>query len=106
MSVIEILPPNAVCTETYLIAGAYNEKKKADNLQQYLRTKFVRFLVAQIAVSQHITKGCFAFVPLQDFSRPWTDADLYAKYNLTDEEIAFIESMIRPMDLDGGDLNA
>ncbi len=106
MSVIEILPPNAVCTETYLIAGAYNEKKKADNLRQYLRTKFVRFLVAQIAVSQHITKGCFAFVPLQDFSRPWTDADLYAKYALTDEEISFIESMIRPMDLDGGDLNA
>lgn len=106
MSVIEILPPNAVCTETYLIAGAYNEKKKAENLRQYLQTKFVRFLVAQIAVSQHITKGCFAFVPLQDFSRPWTDADLYAKYNLTEEEISFIESMIRPMDLDGGDSNA
>jgi len=48
----------------------------------------------------------YSFVPPQDFSRPWTDADLYAKYALTDEEIAFIESMIRPMDLDGGDTNA
>ena len=51
-------------------------------------------------------KKVYSFVPLQDFSRPWTDADLYAKYNLTGEEIAFIESMIRPMDLDGGDSNA
>ena len=57
-------------------------------------------------ISQHAAATVYSFVPLQDFSRPWTDADLYAKYALTDEEIAFIESMIRPMDLDGGDLNA
>lgn len=56
--------------------------------------------------SINVSKLVFPFVPLQDFSRPWTDADLYAKYALTDEEIAFIESMIRPMDLDGGDTNA
>lgn len=46
----------------------------------------------------HITQGNFRFVPLQDFSHPWTDAELYAKYGLTDEEIAFIESMIKPME--------
>ena len=51
-------------------------------------------------------KKVYSFVPLQDFSRPWTDADLYAKYNLTEKEISLIESMIRPMDLDGGDSNA
>ena len=77
MSVIELLPPDAVCTETYLIAGVYDDKKTAENLQQYLRTRFVRFLVAQIAVSQHITKGCFAFVPTQDFSKQWFDDELY-----------------------------
>lgn len=98
MSVIEVLPPKAICTETYLIAGAFDTEKEAVNLQGYLRTKFVRFLIAQIAVSQHITKGCFAFVPLQDFSKPWTDEELYAKYGLAEEEIAFIESMIRPME--------
>ena len=98
MSVIEVLPPKSVCTETYLIAGTFEEETSAINLQQYLRTRFVRFLVAQIAVSQHITKACFAFVPIQDFSRPWTDEELYAKYGLTDEEIDFIESMIRPME--------
>lgn len=102
MSVIEVLPPKSVCTETYLIAGAFDSSTPAKNLQKYLSTKFVRFLVSQIAVSQHITRGCFSFVPVQDFSKPWTDEELYAKYGLTDEEIAFIESMIKPMEL-GGD---
>lgn len=55
-------------------------------------------------ISQHTTSKTYAFVPLQDFSKPWTDSELYEKYNLTDEEINFIESMIRPMDL-GGDNN-
>ena len=97
MSVIEVLPPNSVCTETYLVAGSFNSENEAKNLQQYFCTKFVRFLVAQIAVSQHITKGCFAFVPKQDFTKEWTDQMLYKKYRLTDTEIEFIESMIRPM---------
>lgn len=72
----------------------------------YIQTRFFRFLVSLRKISQDATSKVYSFVPLQDFSRPWTDADLYAKYNLTDEEIAFIESMIRPMDLDGGDSNA
>ena len=100
MSVIEVLPPMTVCTETYLIAGTFEDRKQAENLQTYLSTKFVRFLVAQIAVSQHITRACFAFVPVQDFSKSWTDEELYAKYGLTDEEINFIESMIKPMELE------
>lgn len=54
----------------------------------------------------NMSKSSYTFLPVQDWSKTWTDADLYAKYNLTDEEIAFIESMIRPMDLDGGDSNA
>ena len=49
-------------------------------------------------ISQHTTSKTYSFVPLQDFSKPWTDSELYEKYNLTDEEINFIESMIRPMD--------
>ena len=73
-------------------------KIEAQNLLSYLKTRFVRFLIAQVAVSQHITRSCFAFVPIQDFSKPWTDAELYAKYGLDEEEIAFIESMIKPMD--------
>ena len=72
----------------------------------YISTRFFRFLVLLKKNSQNAAKGVYQLVPQQDFSRPWTDADLYAKYNLTEEEIAFIESMIRPMDLDGGDSNA
>jgi site-specific DNA-methyltransferase (adenine-specific) len=105
LSTMEILPPQYICTETYLLAGWFDTENEAKNLLAYLKTKFVRFLVGQIAVSQHITKNCFAFVPVQDFSKPWTDGELYAKYNLTDEEIAFIESMIKPMEI-GGDDNA
>ena len=76
------------------------------NVMTYICTRFFRFLVLLKKNSQNAAKGVYQLVPQQDFSRPWTDADLYAKYALTDEEIAFIESMIRPMDLDGGDLNA
>ena len=72
----------------------------------YISTRFLRFLAMLKKVTQSTTRSVYTLVPLQDFSRPWTDADLYAKYNLTEEEIAFIESMIRPMDLDGGDSNA
>ena len=61
------------------------------------KTKFVRFLVAQVTTTQHISKANFTLVPIQDFSKAWTDAELYEKYGLTDEEIAFIESMIKPM---------
>lgn len=58
----------------------------------------MRYLLLQGLTSMNITKDRFLFVPLQDFSKPWTDAELYAKYNLTADEIAFIESMIKPME--------
>ena len=69
-----------------------------DNLLNYLKTSFVRFLVLQAVSSIHISRTSFTFVPMQDFSKPWVDAELYAKYNLTQEEIDFIESMIKPME--------
>lgn len=68
-----------------------------------MTTKFFRFLVLLKKNTQHATKAVYEYVPIQDFSKPWTDAELYAKYDLSDEEIAFIESMIKPMDLTGGE---
>lgn len=97
-STMEVLPPQAVCTETYLVIDAFDNEQYAKNLYTYLCTKFVRFIVAQLTSTQHISKSNFAFVPYQDFSKPWTDAELYEKYGLTEEEIAFIESMIKPME--------
>lgn len=102
ISSLKVLNPNEACSETYLVIDTFDEKEKAENLVTYLSTKFCRFLLLQALTSIHITKDKFCFVPIQDFSKPWTDAELYAKYNLTDEEIAFIESMIKPMEL-GGD---
>lgn len=99
LSKIEILPPNTICTETYLVAGSFESELEAENLVTYLKSKFLRFLVSQLSFSQDITKDRFSFVPIQDYNEPWTDEKLYAKYGLTTDEITFIESMIRPMNL-------
>jgi site-specific DNA-methyltransferase (adenine-specific) len=98
LSTMEILPPQYICTETYLLAGWFDNEETANNLLGYLKTKFARFMIAQVAVSQHITKSSFAFLPIQDYTKQWTDTELYKKYALSDEEIAFIDSMIKPMD--------
>ena len=63
-----------------------------------MKTKFFRFLLLQALTSINISKEKFQFVPVQDFTKSWTDEELYAKYNLSQEEIDFIESMIRPME--------
>ena len=64
----------------------------------YLKTRFVRFLVAQVATTQHISKESFAFVPKVDLETRWNDEMLYAEYQLSQEEIAYIEQSIRPME--------
>ena len=103
ISSLKVLNPNEACSETYLVIDTFDEKEKAENLVTYLSTKFCRFLLLQALTSIHITKDKFCFVPVQDCSKSWTDAELYAKYNQTKEEIAFIESMIKPMELGGDD---
>ncbi len=95
---IGLLYPNEVHTATYLLLGSFVNEKEARNFITYIKTKLVRFLISLTLSSMHITKDSFKFVPLQDFSHPWTDEMLYKKYDLTPEEIAFIESMIRPME--------
>ena len=102
LSSLMVLGPNEACSETYLILDIFDSLNEANNLVQYMSGKFARFLLLQALTSIHITKDKFCFVPVQDFSKPWTDEELYAKYGLTDEEIAFIESMIKPMDLSSG----
>ena len=97
-STMQIMSPEEICVETYICIGSFNTKNEAKNLSSYLSTMFVRFLMLQAMSSIMINKDVFQFVPLQDFSHPWTDEMLYKKYGLTEEEIAFIESMIRPME--------
>ncbi len=99
-SKVEPIPPRTICSETYLIVGTYKNKKQADNMVAYLRSKFCRFLVSTILFTQNIAKDRFKFVPNLDMNETWTDEKLYKKYGLTKEEIDFIESMIRPMELE------
>lgn len=100
-SSMRVMMPNEVCTNSYIVIGEYDNADLANNLLCYLKTKFVRFLILQAVSSIHISRTSFTFVPMQDFSKPWTDEELYSKYNLTQEEIDFIESMIKPMEIDG-----
>lgn len=95
-----IAPKGSACTETYLIVGMPKDAESAENLRRYLETRFFRFLVSLIKNTQNISKSSFSFVPIQDFSVAWSDEKLYKKYGITEDEIAFIESMIRPMELD------
>jgi len=92
--------PNTCCTETYLVIGPYSSERKARNAMSYIQTRFFRFLILLRKNTQHAAKGVYSFVPVQDFNEPWADEKLYKKYGLTKKETAFIESMIRPMELD------
>ncbi len=98
IATLEVLPPDSVCTFSYFIGGCFGSEEEAFNCRKYISSKFVRFLLLQHLSSINISKDKFEFVPMQDFSKPWTDAELYAKYGLTQEEIDFVESMIRPME--------
>jgi site-specific DNA-methyltransferase (adenine-specific) len=89
--------PGTVCTETYLVVGRFGSEAEARNLGAYLRTKFVRFLVSLRTNTQHLYSERFAFVPRLPMDREWTDDKLYKKYDITENDIAFIDSMIRPM---------
>lgn len=102
-----MLEPNEICTETYLVVDAFDTKEEAEHLRSYLKTRFVRFLIAQLASTQHLSKEKFSFVPLQDFSKnmpiDWTksvgeiDEQLFAYYGLTEAEQTFIKSTIKEM---------
>lgn len=92
--------PGSCCTETYLVVGPFDSMDIVHNVITYIQTKFFRFLVLLKKDSQNAAKGVYEFVPVQDFSKSWTDKELYYKYGITVKEQAFIDSMVRPMDLD------
>lgn len=106
LGVPELAPANSVCSQSYLYV-ALNSELETINFIKYIKTKFLRILVSASKVSQHAMSKVYRFVPMQDFTAgsdiEWSksveeiDAQLYAKYNLSDDEIAFIESMIKPM---------
>jgi len=93
---------NSACSQTYLVIGYdpinHNfSKEQCENIASYISTKFFRYLVSLKKRTQNGPRHVYQFVPVQDFSTPWSDEKLYKKYKLTADEIAFIEKMIRPM---------
>lgn len=96
-----IAGPGEACSETYLVAGRFENKELAERYAAYLRTRFVRFLVSLRKVTQDAAKNVYAFVPDIPLTQAWTDNDLYKRYGLTSDEIAFIESIVHPMEDNG-----
>ena len=92
--------PGEICSETYLCIGPLGSKAEANNVISFLSTRLIRFLVLLHKPSADATRAVYTFVPKLNFSSVWTDEALYLKYGISKEEIAFIEKMIRPMDLD------
>ncbi|MFZ7200149.1 Eco57I restriction-modification methylase domain-containing protein [Avibacterium avium] len=93
-----IAEPPSCCTETYLSIGAFDNPQEAENVKSYIETRFFRFMVMLKKNTQDATAKVYQLVPMQDFSQSWNDEKLYAKYGLNSDEIAFIESMVRPME--------
>ncbi len=98
-----VAEPGSACTETYVILGVYDEIRQCQNLCQYVSTRFFRFLVLLIKSTQDASSRVYSFVPIQNFFESWNDEKLYKKYGLDQNEINFIESMIRPMELVDGE---
>jgi site-specific DNA-methyltransferase (adenine-specific) len=90
--------PESVCTQTYLVAGPFKSKANAMSLQSYLATRFFRFLVSLRKITQHALRSTYRWVPQQTWDKTWSDEVLYKKYGVTSAEIAYIESMIRPIE--------
>lgn len=90
--------PGTISSETYLCIGPLGSKVEAESVLSYLRCRLTRLLILLHKPSQDTTRKVYKFVPAQDWNRRWTDADLYEKYGITDEEIAFIEGIVRPLD--------
>lgn len=97
-----VIPPDIIkgdkkdtCTETFLLIGPFETKREMEYCAQYITSTFFRFLLFLGHGTMQVNQTVFSLIPLQDFSRPWADADLYAKYNLTEEEIDYIEKTIK-----------
>jgi site-specific DNA-methyltransferase (adenine-specific) len=89
--------PESICTQTYVAAGPFPYETEARNCEAYLRTRFSRFLISLRKITQDLPRSTYLWVPQQSWDCTWTDEMLYSKYSITDDEIAYINSMIRPM---------
>lgn len=101
LSSLQVLKPGQICNASYMAVCNINKEEYANNIKGYLETKFVRFLVLQTLFGIGLTPDRFQFVPMQNFKEAWTDEKLYSKYNLSADEIVFIEKIMAPLNNNG-----
>ncbi len=99
--------PKSACTDSLIPIGNFETEFEAKSLESYIKTKFLRYMVGILKTSQNILQNVYQFVPIQDFTPEsdidWTksieeiDKQLYEKYKLNNEEVKFIEEIIKPM---------
>lgn len=94
--------PGSISSWTYMHIGPFDSRAEAESVLSYLSCRLTRFLILLHKPSQDTTRRVYTFVPVQEWTRQWTDADLYEKYSLTADEIAFLEKLVRPMEPNGG----
>lgn len=92
-----IAEPPSICTQSFLFV-CVDSRDEAESVMSYFRTRFLRFLVSLRKITQDTTRETYLWVPQQKWNRKWTDAELYKKYGITRDEVAFIESRVRPME--------
>lgn len=97
-STLQVLSPGSVFTDSYLLLAAFDSKTEAIHFAEYMCLKFPRFLLHETYSSMNISKQNFRFVPFLDYSKEWTDKELFKRYGCNEEEISMIESIIRPME--------
>jgi site-specific DNA-methyltransferase (adenine-specific) len=95
--------PGTISSETYLCIGPFDSKSQAESVLSYLCCRLTRLLILLHKPSQDTTRKVYTFVPTQRWTKRWTDAELYAKYGLSAKEVAFVEKLVRPLNLDGSD---
>ena len=97
LSTIRVLKPGQICNASYMVIPNITTKEYAENIKAYLETKFVRFLVLQTLFGIGLTPSRFKYVPFVDFTKQWTDEELYERYEISDKEREFIEALIKPI---------
>lgn len=97
LSSLQVLKPGQICNASYMTVCNINKEEYANNIKGYLETKFVRFLVLQTLFGIGLTPDRFKYVPIVDFSKTWTDEELYQYFELNDTERKFIETMMKPI---------
>ena len=88
--------PDTLCTETYVVIGPFDSEEKMNNVNSYIQTKFFHFLLSLKKITQDATSKVYECIPMQSFDEKWDDFKLYKKYNLKENEIRFIEEMVKP----------